>query len=169
MKAQGIILYAFILSVCLATDTRAMQVLRCICKPVITVTTKEYEDKIQYQAYLKHRVSGRVYGTAIFTYYPANQIAMLVNLRINRPAQNKGYGSRLLQFALDTLARKHPECDVVKLLAKPLDINFAQGETSADVFPKLVSFYKRNNAHVTFIDHELSVAEMEFRRTERYD
>jgi hypothetical protein len=160
--------YALTASISLATHAQAMQLLHALLKPVIIVATRESEDKIQYNAYLKHRFTGRVYGTAVFTYCPTSQIGMLVNLRINRPEQNKGYGSTLLKFALNTLARKHPECDVVKLLAKPLDIQYDKGETPADVFPKLVAFYKRNNAHITFIDPELAVAEMEFRKTESY-
>lgn len=161
--------YIFIVSNSLVTHAQAVRVLRSLFTPVITVTARESEDKIQYNAYLKHRLTGHVYGTAIFTYYTKTQTGMLVNLRINRAEQNKGYGSKLLKFALTTLARKHPECDVVKLLAKPLDIHYDKGEMPAHVFPKLIAFYKRNNAHVTFRDDELAVAEMEFRRTERYD
>jgi GNAT superfamily N-acetyltransferase len=168
MNTQRTFWYALIASISLATHAQAMQLLHTLLQPVITVTARESEDKIQYNAYLKNRFTGRVYGTAVFTFYPASQIGMLVNLRINRAVQNKGYGSRLLQFALDTFARKHPECDVVKLLAKPLDIQYDKGETPADVFPKLIAFYKRNNAQVTYIDHELAVAKMEFRKTESY-
>ena len=169
MNIQRIFWCTFASASCLmGASNHAMPVLKYFLKPVITVTKKEYEDKIQYTVYLKQRISGRVYGTAVFTYYTKTQTGMLNNLRINRAEQNKGHGSRLLKFALATFIKKHPECDVVKLIAKPLDVNYAKGETTADVFPKLVAFYKRNNAHITFIDNELSIAEMEFRRTESY-
>ncbi len=104
----------------------------------------ETESGTYYEAVLKDPGSGKVLGRVLFSYDKFAKSGYIARLHVQPEERKQSYGSSLLKFALQKLTDL--KCIGIYWQAYPFDLRADQ--TSQNMLPKLIAFYKRHGAQV---------------------
>ena len=104
----------------------------------------ETETEIYFEAVLKDSETARELGRVVYSYNKNTKTGYIARLHVNRDERKHSYGSKLLKFALTKLTNL--QCIGIYWQAYPFDL--LADQTSENMLPKLIAFYKRHGAQV---------------------
>ncbi len=109
-----------------------------ICTPIITSKSTKNDVYVNSKAEIKNLITHAVYGYIDYWHKVDKSEASIQWLSVSPEYRKKGYGERLVRYALDNL--QNAGFDRVTVKAKPLD---GTTQDKLDMLPKLISFYEK--------------------------